>query len=494
MTVNVDPSEVGAFYALAHVEPEFFNGLSDLERLVLPWMLDFWSRPNQFLPGGDWRACGAVCGRGYGKSFMYGREINQGVRDGRITHLGLMAPTEERVDEVQIEFLIATSPPWFKAERYRGGVRWPNGVTGLAFSPLAPGRSRSENLDFAWLTELVDWQASTRMDAFENITTATRVGDARYVWDTTSKGRNDVIKLLMDLNKADPLTYPIIRGTTFDNYMLGIKYLRDTCRKYVGRRYEEEVEGKVFLESAGALWEQAWITQNRVPVKPSRPDLRLIGLDPALSANKRSDETGIIVGSRERHLGLYHAYIEKDLSGKYKPEDWGALVVTTCREDQCAGVILERNAGGDPVIYVLRSAAKDIGHMVREIPNDSTPFPSYQPGVIYVRVVQANTDKVTRAQGPAAETKSGRVHHVSIEGDHRFDALESEQTTFEPNTGQLSPNRYDAAAYLVNELLELGVNEPQDGRAATVGAATASEALNRMLTAIAERRGRGLGI
>lgn len=484
-----DPRLVAPAYALAHVDPRFIDGLDEIDRMILPYLGELWSRPEQSLPPGSWRYCGFICGRGWGKTFTIAQTINYLVESGQVRAPALMAPSEERVRDVQVKNLVDASPPWFRAEAYRGGVRWPNGVIATAFTPYEPGRPRSENIDLAWLTELVDWQASTRVDAFENITTATRVGISRILWDTTSKGRNELIKFLLDANAEDPEQYPIVRGATFDNPMLSRSYLRDTVRKYSGRRYEEEVEGQVFAEAAGALWEDAWIDTHRVHAPPAYPDLRLVGVDPALSTRDDADETGICVASRALVLGTAHAYIEQDLTGRHRPEQWGDLAVGECVQGGAAGIVLERNHAGDPAVYVIRSRAKEHGLQIRELPNDGSPFPARTPGVIYVRQVHPNTSKTTRAEGPAAETQLGHVHLVGS-----LPTLENQMTSYEPCAGQKSPNNYDAMVHTVIELLGLSESKPSTSKRDMAAADHAAEALRERLSRHSRVRTRGLGL
>lgn len=468
--------------ALAHVAPEFFDTLTDAERLVLPFMHDLWLRPEQRVRrDGDWRYHGFIAGRGWGKSYTIATEINRRVEEGTAKHVALMAPTEPRVEEVQIKFLLDTAPPWFRPEPYKGGLVWPNGVCAVVFTPEAPGRSRSENIELTWLCEIVDWQANTRKDAFENITTATRIGRAQVIWDTTSKGKNEVIRHLESLNASDPYVYPITRGTTFDNPLLSRKYLASVCRQYTGRRYEEEILGRTFNESAGAVFRQEWIDAHRVSavLPPDAIDLRLVAVDPALSNREDADETGIVVGSRDRERE--DVYVEQDLSGRYAPEEWGDIVVRQCADNGAAGAIVERNHLGDHPVYVLRSRAANRGLTVHVLAKGK-PFPRRVPGRIYVREVVAARDKISRAGGPAAETEAGRVHLVG-----ELPELELELTTYEPGVSK-SPNRYDSCVYLVTELRGLAEAPPPTNPIADVHDARKAHAqLRERLSRIGRR-------
>jgi phage terminase large subunit-like protein len=436
---------ISAGQALAALTPEFFDSLSPIERLVLPHLLNVWRRPEQQIPSDGWRSFGFICGRGWGKTWAIAGYINQCVERGTARHIGLMCTNEDRADEVQISGLIETAPPWFMPERYQGGLRWPNGVRAIVFTPRSPDEPRGENIDLAWLSEIVAWQATTRLEAFNTITTATRRGsNPRYIWDTTSKGLNNVIRKLMDQHADRPHLHRLARGTIFDNPLLTADYLADECRKYSGQRAREELLGEVASGSADALWALDGIEEHRRHVRPERPDITIVSVDPSLTANPESDECGIVVGSRGQDG---HTYIEEDLSERVTIEVWGARVVDTCIARRAAGVVLETNHAGDLARGPIVAAAKTKTMAIRMVPRDR-PIPKYTPGVIYVKEIFSRADKMTRATGPAAEADAGRVHHVG-----ELSELELQLCTYD-GTGK-SPNRYDAAVQLINELAGL---------------------------------------
>lgn len=479
-------SRVAPIVAMRAELERFIAELSDAERLVLPYMYDLWLRPEQRPPAHDWRFCGLISGRGWGKTMAIAIEINRRVEYGEARHVALMAPTERRAVEVQIKALIDCAPPWFRPVRHNGGLLWPNGVRAVVFTPEAPDRPRSENIELAWCCELVDWQHNTRREAWDNIATATRIGSAQIFWDTTSKGKNDLILAREAEHASDPNTYPILRGTTFDNPMLPRKYLASVCAQYAvgSRRYNEEILGRVYAESQGALWQQAWLDDRRVATPPSDPELRLVGLDPAMSDRPDADETGIVVASRARG----HVYVEADLTGRYKPEVWGDIAVQQCADRGASGVVLEVNHGGDPLVSNIRARAKTRGLEVRMLGQDANvTFPRRHPQRIYVRPVVARSHKIVRAVGPATETEAGRVHIVGT-----LPELETEFTTFEAGTAK-SPNRYDAAVYVITELAELMRDRPR-GQASenVISAVAAANDLRDRLRSMG--RGRRIGL
>lgn len=441
---------------VARVAPEFFESLTTKDALVLAHAWDFWLRPEQHIECGAWRYYGFICGRGYGKSQAIACYINAQVEAGLAINIGLMAPTEPRSDEIQIQPLIDAAPPWSKPERYKGGLLWPNGARARVFTPEAPDGPRGPSFDLSWMSEIVAWQHTTRLLAFNNLTTATRSGLKQVLWDTTSKGKNEIIQLLLELHAEDPESYPIQRGEMFDNPLLDAAYLKGECRKYVtgSRAFNEEVRGRVYTENAGALWHQDWISDNRRPLAPSSPVLRLVSIDPAISLEPDADDTGMVIVSAD---GAGDYYLEQDLSGRHAPEVWAEMAIEACHRGGCAGIVTERNRGGEVNISLLRVHAERKGMRLEKLEKDA-PF-KRTPGVVYVREMWAASSKQSRAAAPASLGKDDRVHHVGPK--ERFAKLELQLTTWEPGTRE-SPNALDAYAYGIAELAGLNIEKPVD--------------------------------
>jgi phage terminase large subunit-like protein len=442
-------------------------------------MWDLWLRPDQRIPRHAWRTCGFDGGRGYGKSVSICAEINRRVKAGTDRHILLMAPTEERVEKMMIPFLIATAPPWEAPVPYRGGLLWPNGATALAFTPEAPGRVRGENASLSWCTELVDWNEKTRSEAFANLSFATRKGQAQILWDSTNKGRNDLLQSLRDRHERDPQANVIIGGQMFDNYLWSTLYTREAYLEHTGVRRREEIFGEHFAESEGALWAQADLDKTRVT---SAPELErtLVAIDPAQSTGPDADERGLMCGGRARDG---HAYATHDLSGRYPPEGWGDAAIDAALVPLGNRIVIERNHLGDHAVYLLRSRATERGVTVDVVPKGD-PWPPYNPRVLHVREVIGRESKGARAEGPAAETNAGRAHIVGDMPD-----LERELTTWVPGSGRRSPNRLDAFAYLITDLRDLAATRKPDRRGEVMGALAATRTL---ATATAGRGRRGM--
>lgn len=460
---NLD-AELMPAQVMTHLQADWLETLTEAELAVTAWAcFDLWLRPAQRIPTHRWSTCGFTGGRGFGKSMAIARWVNARVMAGLESSVALAAPNDDRVDEVQIQALIGYAEPWQRPERYRGGLRWPNGVQAIAYSSEAPERGRGDNMSLAWCTEIVAWRPGTREDFFKNLYTATRIGEARTVWDSTAKGRNEVRTLLEEMNESDPEQHVILPGETFDNPLLSTPYLRGQWRSYAGVRREEELFGRSFRESAGALWKQAYFDATRVAEIPaSGLEWFLVCVDPATSTDESADETGIVAGGRGRDG---HAYVTEDVSGKWGPNDWGdrAIDLAHPRRAGAGRIGIERKKIGDNAAFVLKSRAENRGLRTRMIGKDE-PWPAWDSGCVFIREYNPQESKGARAEGPAAETEAGRAHLVdpAFPESPRFADLEKECTTYVPGTTKRSPNRLDAFAYLVTELRELRLDSPPD--------------------------------
>jgi phage terminase large subunit-like protein len=445
-------------------------------------MPEFWLRPEQIIPDYPWRIWTTICGRGFGKtkmnaSWIVGRVQTHGTESTRVI---LMAPNEHRVRDVQVSALLAESPPWFAAEEFKEGIRWPNGARALPFTPEAPERTRSENATISWLTELVDWNLRNAMPAWRSINTATRRGPygGQIVIDTTSKPGNPLIAHLVELNAADPRRYVLQGGTMYDNPLLTREYLRSQYTMYggTGRLYREEILGEIFGEAAGALFAQTRLNANRLERPRDKYDTKLVGLDPGLSTRADADATGFVIAGRAGR----NVDVLDDRSGKHATSVWASMAVAACLDEYCAGIVIETNHGGEPLLHALTVAAQNRGASVRLLTDkDKAPFPARTPQVVYVRAVHTRESKFSRAEGPAALDESGRLHMVGT-----FPELETELVTFEPGVSK-SPNRYDAMNHVVAELADLKRDTPK--RPTSAVAASTAEALRHGLRSIGAR-------
>lgn len=184
-------------------------------------------------------------------------------------------------------------------------------------------------------------------------------------------------------------------------------------------KYKQRFLGQWARESASALWRFADI---RYKVANSYKRI-CVALDPAVTTNKDSDETGIIVtGIGDDGAG----YVLDDLSGHYRPEEWAKIAVQLYEKYKADFIVAEINQGGDLVKQIIRqfdNAAK-------------------------VVTVHANKGKYTRAEPVASLYSESRIYHT-----RPFTKLEEQMITWQALEGEKSPDRIDAMVYGFTKLM-----------------------------------------
>lgn len=185
-------------------------------------------------------------------------------------------------------------------------------------------------------------------------------------------------------------------------------------------RYKHIFGGEWLDESEGILWNRMIINQARTDTYT--PKRIVIGVDPATTATMDSDETGIIVGCIDDNG---NGYVLEDLSGRYTPSQWGALVGSAYTRWNADCIVAEKNQGGDMVETILRQHHK----------------------TARVKLVSATKGKAVRAEPIYGLYEQGKVYHVG-----QFPILEHQMVTFNPESGQ-SPDRVDALVWLFTDLM-----------------------------------------
>ena len=190
------------------------------------------------------------------------------------------------------------------------------------------------------------------------------------------------------------------------------------------REYPATADEAFHTDRPGVLWTRKTIHNNRCHAEDV-PELKriVVAIDPAVTSNQRSDETGIIVAG----LGDDdHGYVLDDLSGKYTPAEWATAAINAYCKYQADRVVAEVNQGGDMVEHTIRSFDADISY----------------------KGVHASRGKVVRAEPIAALDSQGRIHHAGI-----FSALEDQMCRFDSSAGGASPDRVDARIWAMTELM-----------------------------------------
>lgn len=204
-----------------------------------------------------------------------------------------------------------------------------------------------------------------------------------------------------------------------DNPYLDKEQYEDSLSELDRTTWRQLREGDWLAKREGALFSTELIDAQRVTRTPALIRV-VIGVDPAVTSTKESDETGIVAAGLD---AAGHCYILGDYSLRGTPLDWARAVVKGFRRHQADRVIGEVNNGGDLVEMNLRQVDPNI------------PFTK----------VHASRGKIIRAEPIAALYEQGRVHHLGT-----FPELEDQMTNWVP--GDRSPDRIDALVWALHEL------------------------------------------
>ena len=400
------------------------------EALRGAWRLT--ARPEQLAPEGDWSTWVFCGGRGAGKTRSGAEWVQERVESGAARYVHLIAPTAADCRDVLLEGpagILSIAPPHARPV-YQPSLRkvtWPNGAQALLFSSDEPDRLRGPQCDTLWIDELCAMR--TAQDVLDMAFMGLRLGkDPRALITTTPRP----IKPFKALLAREGQDVVVTRSSSYANREnLAPQFFQQIVAKYEGTRLgRQEIEAELLTDVPGALWHLERIEELRARVAPHPLERVVVAIDPAVTFDPDSDETGIIVVG----LGPDGAgYVLDDASGRYPPEEWARRAIQLSRRHSADRIVAEVNQGGDLVEKTLRSV------------DPSIPF----------RAVHASRGKLTRAEPVSALYEQGRVHHVGV-----FGPLEDQLTSYDGQRAGSSPDRLDALCWAVHELM---LGEPAGG-------------------------------
>ncbi len=177
--------------------------------------------------------------------------------------------------------------------------------------------------------------------------------------------------------------------------------------------------------AVGAIFNMENINTYRVG-KEDVPDLSriVVGVDPAGSSEKGSDETGIVVGAVGNDQ---RGYILDEVSLVAPPDEWGNMAIAAYDLYQADAIVAETNYGGEMVTEVIRAKRPNI------------------------RVIKAHAARAKhiRAEPISALYSLGRISHAGA-----FPQLEAQlcMMTNGGYEGEGSPDKVDALVWCLTEL------------------------------------------
>ncbi len=297
-------------------------------------------------------------------------------------------------------------------------IEFYNGSKIIGFPAIEPDRLRGVQFHRVWCDELASWRYR---ETFDNLMMALRLGNSPKCIITTTPRPTELIKELAVRSDTK-----IIKGSTFDN----VANLAPSAIKMLKERYEgtrlgrQELYAEILEDIEGALFNSSNIEESRIEVTPDMQRI-VIAIDPAVTANSNSDETGIIVAGR----GVdNHFYILEDKSGVFSPDVWIKRAIELYYKFDADRIVCEVNNGGDLIEKLLR---------VQDV---NVPYSS----------VRATRGKMLRAEPISALYEQGKVHHVGY-----FKELEEQMCSYTPDTVK-SPDRLDSLVWGITSLMNSG--------------------------------------
>ena len=414
---------------------------NDNQSLLDEWQ--FWARPEQIAPDGDWRVWLILAGRGFGKTRAGAEWVRTiAARDNR-ARIALLAANLGEARSVMVEGesgILAVSsaqerPNWLPSLRR---LEWSNGAIATLYSAGEPDSLRGPQHSHAWCDEIAKWDNSMQRakSAWDNLSMGLRLGRSPQICATTTPKS---VPLVRELVKDDPLTV-ITTGRTIDNRAnLPVAFMRVMERNYGGTTLgRQELDGELLQDVEGALWSRSLLEQcrNAFDLKSLTDRLVrvIVGVDPPVSA--KGDSCGIVVVGQ---LEDGRAIVLADCSiANPSPEQWARAVAIAYENWKADRIIAEANQGGEMVRSVLNAAQVNLP----------------------VRLVHASRGKIARAEPVAALYEAGRVVHAAMLGE-----LEDQLCGFMGGGEYVgpgrSPDRADAMVWALTALMLSNASEPK---------------------------------
>ena len=176
--------------------------------------------------------------------------------------------------------------------------------------------------------------------------------------------------------------------------------------------------------ASGGIFDAEWL-RHEAPMKRREYHRVIVAVDPAVTSNKDSDETGIIVVAVDKQQ---QCWVLADRSLRTSPRQWAQRVVDTYHEFDADNIVVEVNQGGDLVKTTIHSV-------------------DYRVPVTSVR---ATMGKLLRFEPVASLYEQRRVIHAA-----HFHELEMQMEQWAPGDTE-SPDRLDACCYGITNLMLVG--------------------------------------
>ena len=394
------------------------------EVLLKDWSL--WCRDDQSLKLADIpqhiEQVLLLCGRSWGKTRWIAeflREYAANHPNHRIAVIGKNFSDVKDVifegDSGLLSCMLTAERDALAYDQTKLQIKFPNGAKIFGFPADRPEKLRGPQYHLVVTDELCKYQYP--QEVLDQIDMCCRLGSRPLIVHATTP---KPIKQIRDLARNNRTL--LVKGPSYANKALTPKFFAKLKRKLTRRLYRQEVLAEILDDNPNALFTMGDIEAARQTNPRKVPEFKcvVVGVDPAVSSNEDSDETGIIIVGLD-YDGHYWVLHDASVQGA-TPKQWGTIAVKQFKDWEANKVIAEVNQGGDMVIDTIHN----IDDMVA------------------VEAVRASKGKQIRAEPVAALYEQHKVHHVG-----RHDVLESQLTEWNPAQGSKSPDRLDALVWAI---------------------------------------------
>lgn len=412
-------------------QAEVFKDFTEKDFEMLQYDANFWLRPEQKIPDGDWFITALVAGRGFGKTLTASQWVRRKALENPGCRIAVAARTAADARDTMVmgeSGILAVHHPDERPE-YKPSIRalvWPNGSQAMLLSSESPDQARGPQFHFGVGDEFAAWKTtvdSSGATLFSNLVAATRLGDNPQLLLATTPKRTKVMRDLMADSKDPARRIKIITGSTFDNASLSKNYIDNLTAQYGNSDLaKQELDGQMLDDKEGVVFttemlEKALDESGHDPRMP----LRFVAVDPSVAENP-TDECGIMVMgvTQEADLTKRTVYVLEDCSIKAGPDIWSKVVVDAAKRWGTKFVVYEKNQGGALVSMALTAHDKTL-----------KTFP-----------VVATKGKQTRAEPVVVAMQQGRVRLNGL-----MPELMDQCLYFDPEISRYSPDRMDAMVW-----------------------------------------------
>jgi phage terminase large subunit-like protein len=415
------------------------------------------ARPDQILPGGDWRILYYQGGRGSGKTRSGTQGLAQLIREheGAPADWGIIAPTYQAAWTTCVEgpsgILAAFGTSMAEINEHRsstvksayrtyGEITLHSGHV-LRVDSANDGalRVQGKNLAGAYCSEIGLWTKwSTAWD--ESIAYAVRLGASKIIACGTPKISRPAAKLIRRLLSGEPGVI-VRRLRTVDNLanLSGAFYEAIVARASGTRLERQELEGELLDDVEHALWTRDLLHAIQVDEIPGADEEHLglhtvyVGVDPSDGGEESDEQAYCVMGQGPD----YKLYVAESWGGRIGPVPFLKKAVLAAARWK-GTLVVEKNHGGAFLLATLQQVMSDLGVHV--------PY----------MMVHASIGKRSRAEPVAAMYERGVVRHLGP-----FVDLEDQMATFTGAARERSPDRLDSLCWAATPFLNYDFGPPK---------------------------------